>query len=100
MGEAIGIKKEALMFRQHRANEMAHYAQDCWDAEILTSYGWIEAMGIADRACYDLTKHSKGSGARMSVFRPFDKPVMVEEVKMTIQKSAIGKTFKKEAKPL
>lgn len=98
--EAIGIKKEGLMFRQHRENEMAHYAQDCWDAEILTSYGWIEAMGIADRACFDLTKHAKGAGARMSVFRSFSEPREVEEVQMTVQKSAIGKTFKKEAKPL
>ena len=24
---------------------MAHYAQDCWDAEIETSYGWIECAG-------------------------------------------------------
>jgi len=22
---------------------MAHYAQDCWDAEVETSYGWIES---------------------------------------------------------
>jgi glycyl-tRNA synthetase (class II) len=27
------------------ANEMAHYAKDCWDAEVLTSYGWIECVG-------------------------------------------------------
>ena len=27
-------------------NEMAHYACDCWDAEIETSYGWIECVGI------------------------------------------------------
>jgi glycyl-tRNA synthetase len=27
------------------ANEMAHYAADCWDAEIETSYGWIECVG-------------------------------------------------------
>lgn len=35
-------------------NEMAHYASDCWDAEILTSYGWIECPGFADMSCYDL----------------------------------------------
>ena len=32
------------------ANEMAHYACDCWDAEILTSYGWVECVGCADRS--------------------------------------------------
>jgi glycyl-tRNA synthetase len=37
---------------------MAHYAQDCWDAEVETSYGWIEIAGHADRSCYDLSRHS------------------------------------------
>lgn len=25
---------------------MAHYAKDCWDAEVETSYGWVECVGI------------------------------------------------------
>ena len=54
----MGIQAEAIRFRQHRSNEMAHYANDCWDAEIETSYGWIEVAGHADRSAYDLTKHS------------------------------------------
>lgn len=33
-----GIDLARLRFRQHMGNEMAHYAQDCWDAECLTSY--------------------------------------------------------------
>lgn len=37
---------------------MAHYAADCWDAEIECSYGWIECVGIADRSAYDLRAHS------------------------------------------
>ena len=38
---------------------MAHYACDCWDAEMLTSYGWIECVGCADRSAFDLSQHSK-----------------------------------------
>lgn len=57
-----GIKPEKLRFRQHKANEMAHYANDCWDAEIFTSYGWIECVGHADRGCFDLTRHSEVTG--------------------------------------
>lgn len=45
----IGVDNSRLRFRQHMANEMAHYACDCWDAEILTSYGWVECVGCADR---------------------------------------------------
>jgi glycyl-tRNA synthetase len=34
----IGINPDKLRFRQHMHNEMAHYACDCWDAEIRSSY--------------------------------------------------------------
>ncbi|PNY09033.1 serrate RNA effector molecule-like protein [Trifolium pratense] len=50
----LGIDKGRLRFRQHLTNEMAHYAADCWDAEMECSYGWIECVGIADRSAYDL----------------------------------------------
>ena len=36
---------------------MAHYANDCWDGEVLTSYGWVECVGLADRSAFDLTAH-------------------------------------------
>ncbi len=36
-----GINQDKLRFRQHMSNEMAHYACDCWDAEIHTSYGFF-----------------------------------------------------------
>ncbi|MFN9904278.1 MAG: glycine--tRNA ligase, partial [bacterium] len=54
----VGINPEKLRFRQHKANEMAHYAQDCWDAEVETSYGWIEVAGHSDRSCFDLERHA------------------------------------------
>jgi glycyl-tRNA synthetase (class II) len=55
---ALGIHKERLRFRQHLQNEMAHYAADCWDAEIECSYGWVECVGLADRSAYDLKAHT------------------------------------------
>ena len=50
----MGIDPERLRFRQHLENEMAHYAEDCWDAEVDTTYGWVECAGLADRSAYDL----------------------------------------------
>ena len=35
----IGADPQKLRFRQHVADEMAHYAADCQDAELYTSYG-------------------------------------------------------------
>ena len=34
----VGCDMTRVRFRQHMNNEMAHYASDCWDAEIHTSY--------------------------------------------------------------
>lgn len=36
--QKIGCDMSRVRFRQHMNNEMAHYATDCWDAEIHTSY--------------------------------------------------------------
>jgi glycyl-tRNA synthetase len=66
--EQIGIPRDKLRFRQHRSDEMAHYARDCWDAEFLSDrYGWMEIVGVADRGDYDLSAHASSSNADMSV---------------------------------
>ena len=44
--------------------QMAHYAEDCWDAEVETSYGWVECAGLADRSAYDLRAHTSMSKVR------------------------------------
>lgn len=54
----LGIDPLRLRFRQHLQHEMAHYAADCWDAEIECSYGWIECIGLADRSAFDLKAHT------------------------------------------
>ncbi|KAM0679681.1 hypothetical protein GINT2_002089 [Glugoides intestinalis] len=56
---SIGITLDSLRFRQHKENEMAHYADDCWDVEVKTLSGWVECAGIADRSNFDLRVHSK-----------------------------------------
>lgn len=84
-----------VRFRQHHTNEMAHYAQDCWDAELLTSYGWVECVGIADRSAYDLTQHSKGSGKELSAREDFAEPIMARVLKRNVNKGAAGKAFGK-----
>jgi glycyl-tRNA synthetase len=74
---AVGIHSTHIRFRQHLDTEMAHYASDCWDAEIYTSYGWVEMVGIADRACFDLEQHSKATNTLMTANETFKEPVKV-----------------------
>jgi glycyl-tRNA synthetase len=93
----VGLNPEKIRFRQHRSNEMAHYASDCWDAEALVSYGWIEIVGIADRAAYDLTVHSKASKVELVAHDKLETPLEKDIVELTVDKSKFGKTFKKDA---
>jgi glycyl-tRNA synthetase len=96
--QKIGLKEGKFRFRQHKAKEMAHYAQDCWDLEALTSYGWVECIGIADRSAFDLTVHSKATGVRLQVFKPYDKPIQITRLLANPDKGLLGKAFKKEGK--
>ncbi|GFZ03961.1 glycyl-tRNA synthetase [Actinidia rufa] len=90
----LGIDKERLRFRQHLANEMAHYAADCWDAEIECSYGWIECVGIADRSAYDLRAHTEKSGVPLVAAEKFLEPREVEKLVIAPVKKELGLAFK------
>ncbi|XP_034698354.1 glycine--tRNA ligase, mitochondrial 1-like [Vitis riparia] len=90
----LGIDKDRLRFRQHLANEMAHYAADCWDAEIECSYGWIECVGIADRSAYDLRAHSEKSGVDLVAHEKFSEPREVEKLVIATVKKELGLAFR------
>ncbi|WOK94466.1 glycine--tRNA ligase, mitochondrial 1-like [Canna indica] len=90
----LGIDKDRLRFRQHLPNEMAHYAADCWDAEIECSYGWIECVGIADRSAYDLGAHSEKSGVPLVAHEKFSEPREVEKLVIVPSKKELGLAFK------
>ncbi|KAB8349543.1 hypothetical protein FH972_023569 [Carpinus fangiana] len=96
----LGVDQSKLRFRQHMANEMAHYAADCWDAELLTSYGWIECVGCADRSAYDLSVHAKKTGAPLVVRETLKTPLKIEEWAVDIDKKKFGPHFKKDGKAI
>ncbi|ATY60546.1 glycyl-tRNA synthetase 1 [Cordyceps militaris] len=94
----IGVDMSKMRFRQHMANEMAHYACDCWDAELYTTTGWVECVGCADRSAYDLTVHAKKTGAPLLVRERLEQPRVIEEWQVEIDKKKFGPLFKKDAK--
>ncbi|KAG0495669.1 hypothetical protein HPP92_000360 [Vanilla planifolia] len=73
---------------------MAHYAADCWDAEIECSYGWIECVGIADRSAYDLHAHTEKSGVPLVAHEKYPEPREVEKLVITPSKKELGLAFK------
>lgn len=94
---SAGIDPARLRFRQHLKTEMAHYASDCWDAEVLISFGWTEIVGIADRGCWDLSRHMEFSKADLTAFKRFDQPQDVEKDVVRPKFTALGPKFKAAA---
>ena len=64
----LGIRKEKLRFREHDADELAHYARYTTDVEYEFPFGWQELEGIANRGNFDLSMHNQHSGKDQSYF--------------------------------
>ncbi|KKG17286.1 glycyl-tRNA synthetease [Methanosarcina sp. 2.H.T.1A.6] len=95
----VGIDPARLRFRQHLKDEMAHYAIDCWDAEIETErFGWVEIVGIADRTDYDLKAHAKVSKTELYVYVEYEEPKMVTRFVVKPNMGKLGPLFKGKAK--
>ena len=97
---SLGIDEKRLRFREHEKDEMAHYAADCWDAEVLLSYGWTEIVGIADRGNWDLSRHAQFSGQDLTHFKKYDEPRETEVERINPNSKALGPTFKGRAKAI
>ncbi|KZT02831.1 glycyl-tRNA synthetase [Laetiporus sulphureus 93-53] len=93
----VGINPARLRFRQHMKNEMAHYATDCWDAEIENSTGWTECVGCADRAAFDLSVHSARTGHPLIVRQALKEPIVMEKEVPEFNKKMLGKTFGRDS---
>jgi glycyl-tRNA synthetase len=64
--ERLGIPAERLRFRDHAADERAHYAAAATDIQFEFPFGWQEMEGIHNRTDYDLRRHSEFSGKDLS----------------------------------
>ena len=96
--EKVGVDLTKIRFRQHANSEMAHYASDCWDCELLGEHGWIEAVGIANRTCHDLESHQEKSGSKLlRGWREYDTPIREEREALKPVGSVIGPEFRERA---
>ena len=93
-----GVDPKKFRFRKHAKDELAHYATECWDAELFSErFGWIECVGIADRSAYDLKSHIDSSGKDMYALRKYEKPKSVEVKKIIPKMNELGPLFKGQA---
>ena len=97
----IGVKPDRLRFRQHLPDECAHYAADCWDAEIRSDrFGWVETVGIADRTDYDLSAHAKQSGDAFTVYIQFAEPKRERRRRISANMGVLGPQYRGKAKAI
>jgi len=76
----LGIPPDRQRFEEKLPTERAHYSAQTFDQEVyLDRWGWTEIAGHAYRTSYDISRHMEYSGVDMRVFRPYRKPVEVEE---------------------
>ncbi len=76
---SMGLTK--LRLRQHRSDELSHYAKETWDVEYdYPEWGWKELAGFANRTDFDLKAHAKESGKDHAVFDESTKQKVVPHV--------------------
>lgn len=63
---SLGVNKSLLRWREHSAEERAHYSKRTEDLEFKFPFGFKELYGLAYRTNFDLTNHSKFSGKDLS----------------------------------
>jgi glycyl-tRNA synthetase len=67
----LGISADNLRFYEHPQEKLSHYSKRTVDIEYRFRFGgseWAELEGIANRTDFDLTTHSKHSGADLTYF--------------------------------
>jgi glycyl-tRNA synthetase len=64
----LGLKSDKLILRDHRPDELAHYAKGCADVEYEFPFGVSELEGIANRTDFDLRQHMQHSGKDLQYF--------------------------------
>lgn len=95
---SAGVDSKKFRFRKHGSGELAHYATECWDAELYSMrFGWIECVGIADRSAYDLNAHIDSTNVDMYAMKKFAEPKVVKVKKIVPKMNVMGPFFKDKA---
>ncbi|MBS3748522.1 MAG: glycine--tRNA ligase [Candidatus Thermoplasmatota archaeon] len=93
-----GVDPKKFRFRKHADDELAHYAKECWDAELFSErFGWVECVGIADRSAYDLNAHITASKTDMYALRRYDEPKRITKKQIVPKMNVLGPEFKQRA---
>jgi glycyl-tRNA synthetase len=68
--ERYGVNPGRLRTREHRPDELAHYAKKAVDVEYRFPFGWKELEGVHNRGDFDLGSHARATGENLEYFDP------------------------------
>lgn len=71
--EKTGLVPKDFRFRELEDKAKAFYSKETWDFEVKTSIGWLELVACNYRTDFDLSSHSRVSGADLSVVEDEEK---------------------------
>ena len=98
---SLGIPSDKQRFEEKMATERSHYSSQTFDHQIwLDRWGWVEIAGHAYRTDFDLTAHINSSGADLSVFKPYGKPISRTTKSIVPIDSVLGPLLKEKSKPV
>lgn len=63
--KSLGLEANSYRLKQHKKEELSHYALATTDIQYYFPFGWKELCGIANRGDYDLKAHSKHSNTSL-----------------------------------
>lgn len=94
----LGISYDKQYFEEKLPHERAHYASQTFDQMVkVERWGWVEVSGHAYRTDYDLSRHMKYSGQDLTVFIPYEKPIVRKRMKTIINENKIRNALKENA---
>ncbi len=95
---ALGVPYDRMYFEEKAPEERAHYSAQTFDQMVRVSrWGWIEVSGHSYRTDYDLSRHMKYSGQDLTVFRQYERPVVVRRKRVMVDRAWVGRTFRSRA---
>ncbi len=84
----LGINE--FYFEEKLPQERAHYSKQTFDQIAIVGGEKVEISGHAYRGDYDLSGHSRVSGQDLSVFKKYDKPMVVKKKSVIVNRQKIS----------
>ena len=76
----LGLNVDNLRLREHRKDELAHYARAAVDIEYKFNLEWRELFGSHDRGQFDIGEHEKFSKKNLRIFEEGSKEKILPRV--------------------